>query len=204
MRGVLERRLAALLAGQDPRERFLANVVGPVSAELEQMLAMPSHQAAVLIPIVERPAEPVVLLTERARHLTHHPGQVSFPGGRLEHPAEGAVAAALREAQEEVGLAAEHVTVVGRLPAHVTGTGFQVEPVVGIITDSFVASPDPAEVDQVFEVPLDFLLDPANQRTQLLERFGTRFVSYEFHWEGHRIWGATAAMIVSFSRIFNR
>jgi 8-oxo-dGTP pyrophosphatase MutT (NUDIX family) len=193
-------RLAARTPRDDAREQMLANVIGDVTPELEAMLARPGRRAAVLLGLIERPAGLSVLFTERARHLANHPGQVSFPGGRLESAAETAVQAALREAHEEVSLAAEDVAVAGCLDVHITGTGFAVTPVVGFISGAFEAHPDPGEVRDVFEVPLDYLLDEANARAQVIDRFGCRFRSYEIRYGGYRIWGATAAILMSFKR----
>lgn len=203
MRRLLERRLASIPPDDDPRARFLARVVGPISAELLSRLDAPIRPAAVLVPVIERPAGPALLLTERAEHLKHHPGQISFPGGRLDHPGEGVVEAALREAREEVGLEPRDVTVVGRLPELITGTGFRVSPVVGWVADRFEALPDPAEVRTAFEVPLAFLLEPDRARERYAERLGTRFVSHEFAYAEHRIWGATAAIIMSLIEAIN-
>lgn len=164
------------------------------------MLAAPGASAAVLLGLVERQDHLTVLLTERAGHLKSHAGQIAFPGGRIEPVDATPAAAALREAAEEVGLAAEDVVIAGQLPVHITGTGFIVTPVVGFVAASFVPRPDPSEVADVFEVPLEFLLDDANLVEHRRERFGTQFRSFEFHFEGRRIWGATAAMLMTFKK----
>lgn len=203
MRRRIEQRLAEAAGTFDPAARLLANIIGPASAELLARLEAPSAAAAVLVPVVERAGGDRLLLTARAHHLKHHPGQVSFPGGRLEHAGEGVVAAALREASEEIGLEAGDVEVVGRLPQLATGTGFRISPVVGFVPGAFVARPDPAEVEAVFEVPLEFLLEPGNVREHVHERLGTRFRSFEFHYGEHRIWGATAAIIMSLLELIN-
>lgn len=203
MRELIERRLAARPADADPKRRLLANVVGAVSSELLELVNAPSQQAAVLIALIERSRGLTVLFTERAPHLKRHPGQISFPGGRLDHSDETIVAAALREAEEEVGLGRASVTVAGCLGPHVTGTGFKVTPVIGFVAGDFEPVPDPTEVQTVFEVPLKFLLDPDNVCESLKVRFGTRFRSFEYVYEGHRIWGATAAMLMSFRDVIN-
>lgn len=194
-------RLAARPPADGARERMLANVIGDVTPELEAVIARPARQAAVLLGIVERPGGLTVLFTERARHLPYHPGQVSLPGGRLAGPLETVVDAALREAHEEIRLAADQVAVAGCLDVHITGTGFSVTPVVGFIAGAFEAVPDPGEVSAVFEVPLGYLLDDGNAREQILDRFGCRFRSYEILYGGHRIWGATAAILMSFKAL---
>jgi len=174
---------------------------GPPSQELRRRLAGPHARAAVLFGLIERPGGIQVLLTRRANHLARHPGQVAFPGGRIEPVDADATAAALREAHEEIGLELAQVEIVGRLADHVTGTGFIVTPVVGFIAPEFSATVDPAEVAAVFEVPLQNVLDPALLRSCVQWRYGTRLRGYELIHGGERIWGATAAMLVSFRNI---
>ncbi|HLF10010.1 MAG TPA: CoA pyrophosphatase [Gammaproteobacteria bacterium] len=195
---LIRRQLARARGRHDPRARILANVDGPVSPVLLEMLDQPGREASVLLALIERPVGLTVLFTERAAHLKDHAGQISLPGGRLAHAGETPVAAALREAAEEVGLASGDVAVLGSLDVHLTGTGFAVTPVVGFVAGPFEPQPDPAEVASVFEVPLDFILDPLNTRATYRERFGTRFRTHELSYAGHRIWGATAAMLVTF------
>jgi 8-oxo-dGTP pyrophosphatase MutT (NUDIX family) len=197
----IRRRLARAVPA-DPKARMLANVVGPVSPRLLSVLEQPAREAAVLLGLIERAAGWTVLLTERAEHLTHHPGQVSLPGGRLSE-AEDAAQAALREAWEEVRLAPSDVEVAGVLSPHLTGTGFRVTPVVGFVDGGFCPQPDPAEVAAVFEVPLARLAAPGAFSVARRERFGTRFKTYELDFEGHRIWGATAAMLVTFMELIS-
>jgi len=201
MRALIEQRLAQLSGPHDPSVPILANVVGQVSAELRAAIAQSNRQAAVLIGLLERPSGLHVLLTERAQHLRHHPGQVSFPGGMLEATDADPVAGALREAHEEVGLAPEAVSVAGCLQAHATGTGFCVTPVVGFIAAAFEPKADPTEVSDVFEVPLQFVLDAANLRVTYRDRLGSRFRVYEIEFDGHLIWGATAAMLMTLKDI---
>jgi 8-oxo-dGTP pyrophosphatase MutT (NUDIX family) len=199
----IEQGLKAVPADLDATAGLLANVIGTPSAELNDLIAAPSREAAVLVGLVPRPGGLHILLTERARHLVHHPGQISFPGGRLNHAREGYIEAAIREANEEVGLAPHQVAVLGQLPPRLTGTGFAVTPVVGWVAEAFRAVPDPAEVRSAFEVPVAHLLDPGNRTDLIRERFGTRFISYEFHFEQHRIWGATAAILAEFFEVIN-
>jgi 8-oxo-dGTP pyrophosphatase MutT (NUDIX family) len=154
----------------------------------------------VLVPIVQRPEALTVLFTRRTSHLKAHAGQVSFPGGRAEPGDASAEFTALREAQEEIGLAPERVEILGRLPDYHTRTGYVVAPIVGLLTPPFELVPDPNEVDEIFEVPLAFLLDPANHRRQTRELQGRTVGYYEMPYERHYIWGATAGMIVNLCR----
>jgi 8-oxo-dGTP pyrophosphatase MutT (NUDIX family) len=201
VRALIENRLASYEPATSLEQGLLANVEGPISDRLRAAILDPGRHAAVLLGLVERTSGLTVLLTERARDLAHHAGQVAFPGGRLEGPDETTIDAALREAWEEVGLAPADVHVVAELAEHVTGTGFRVTPIVGFVDGGFVPRADPAEVEQVFEVPLDFVLDAANYRLRYRERFGSRFRTYELEYNEFLIWGATAAMLVTFRDI---
>lgn len=169
-------------------------------AELADLLpaGLPLRQAAVLVALVERPGGPQVLLTRRTEALRHHAGQIAFPGGRIENSDADPVEAALREAHEEVGLAGALSTPQGYLDPFVTITGFHVFPVVASVRDGFRAVPDPNEVAEAFEVPLQFLLDPGNVHALDVDFQGRRRRILEFRYGGHRIWGATAAMLVNF------
>ena len=153
--------------------------------------------AAVLVGLVDRGQGLQVLLTRRAEGLRHHGGQVSFPGGRIETGDVDPVAAALREAREEIGLQAAQVRAVGYLDPFVTITGFHVFPVVAIVDREFSALRDPGEVDEVFELPLDFLMDAGNARELLVDYRGGQRKLVEFVHQDYRVWGATAAMLVN-------
>jgi 8-oxo-dGTP pyrophosphatase MutT (NUDIX family) len=157
--------------------------------------------AAVLVPLVDHPTGLTVLLTQRTAHLADHGGQISFPGGRIEPTDQHPVAAALREAEEEVGLPASHVEVVGRLDTYVTGTGFEVIPVVAFVRVPYPLRPDPSEVAEVFEVPLDFLVDPANLQRGSREWRGTTRFFFALPYETRYIWGATAGMLVNLAEV---
>ncbi|TCP92629.1 NUDIX domain-containing protein [Sphingomonas sp. PP-CE-1A-559] len=154
--------------------------------------------AAVLIAVTDR-ADPGVILTQRTDTMSRHPGQIAFPGGRID-PGEDVVTAALREAEEEIALPRDKVRVIGEADSYRTVTGFQVTPVIGIIPPDMVFTPSEAEVASVFEVPLAFLLDEANHVEATLEWQGHDRHYYEIMWNERRIWGATAAMIVNLAR----
>jgi 8-oxo-dGTP pyrophosphatase MutT (NUDIX family) len=156
--------------------------------------------AAVLVPIVERPPGLTVIFTQRTSHLKAHSGQVSFPGGRAEPSDPTPEFTALREAQEEIGLPMERVEVLARLPEYLTRTGFRVTPVVGLLTPPFELVPDPREVDEVFEVPLAHLLDPANHQRETRELQGRIVGYYVVRYESRTIWGATAGMLMNLYR----
>jgi 8-oxo-dGTP pyrophosphatase MutT (NUDIX family) len=170
----------------------------PLDGDYPELRADAAHEAAVLIAIIDR-AEPGLLLTVRREHLRTHAGQIAFPGGRLD-PDEDAVSAALREAREEVLLDAKSVDLVGTLDPYRTITGYIVTPVVGVIPPDLPLEPHEHEVAEVFEAPLAFVLDPANQNRVSALFQGRERHYYEIVWNGRRIWGATAAMIVNLSR----
>ncbi|NYE62364.1 8-oxo-dGTP pyrophosphatase MutT (NUDIX family) [Duganella sp. 1224] len=155
----------------------------------------PPTPASVLIPLVQRAHGLTVLLTQRTADLTDHPGQISFPGGRAEVYDRDAVDTALRESEEEIGLARRHVEILGSLPRYLTGTAYCVTPVVGLIQPPFEVTADPSEVAAIFEVPLAYLMDGANHRRQSFALAGGRRSFYAMPYEGYYIWGATAGMI---------
>jgi len=155
--------------------------------------------AAVLVPIVERP-EPGVLLTLRPDTLRQHAGQIAFPGGRIDPTDDGPVAAALREAEEEIALPPDAVEIVGTADPYRTITGYEVTPVIGVVAPDLPLAPQPGEVAAIFEAPLDYLLRPEHQIVRTVEWRGRERTYYEIMWQERRIWGATAAMIVNLSR----
>ena len=155
--------------------------------------------AAVLFPIVLHEGGHTVLLTQRTAHLKDHAGQIAFPGGRVEDDDLTAVHTALRETEEEIGLARERVEVLGFLPEYRTGTGFRVTPVVATVQPPFDLLPDPFEVAEVFEVPLAFLLDPLNHQRHSLQYRGALRHYFAMPYGDYFIWGATAGMIRSLS-----
>jgi 8-oxo-dGTP pyrophosphatase MutT (NUDIX family) len=155
--------------------------------------------AAVLVAVVDH-ASPTVILTERPMTMRKHPGQISFPGGRIDPQDDGPVAAALREAEEEIALPRDAVDVIGAADPYRTVTGFEVTPIVGVVPPGLELRPQPGEVAAMFEAPLHFLLDPRHQVVRTARWQGVDRSYYEIEWEGRRIWGATAAMIVNLSR----
>ncbi len=153
----------------------------------------PGKPAAVLVGVVMRPAGATILLTQRRSTLRHHGGQIAFPGGRIDPQDADPLAAALREAREEIALAASSVTPLGYLDPYQTGTGYRVVPVVALVSPPFDLTPCEAEVEDVFETPLDFLMDPLNHQIVTREHDGRRFYAMTY---GERyIWGATAGML---------
>ena len=166
----------------------------------------PAH-AAVLVGLVMRHDEPYVLLTQRPSHMSTHAGQIAFAGGKCDPQDQNVVATALREAHEEVGLDALHVTVLGNLPTYHTGSAFHVTPVVALISPEMTLVPNPQEVAEVFEVPLSFLMNPAHHRWHVFEHEGVRreWLSMPYQDGPHLrfIWGATAGMLRNFYRFLS-
>jgi 8-oxo-dGTP pyrophosphatase MutT (NUDIX family) len=160
-----------------------------------------STPAAVLVGLVDRIEGPALLLTQRTDHLRDHAGQICFPGGRIEAGDESAAAAALREAEEEIGLDPAKVGILGELPRYQTVTGFRIHPVVGWISPPFELRPDPFEVAEAFEVPLHFVLDPENHRRQSYRRGPITRGYYVVPYQGRFIWGATAGILVNLARL---
>ena len=164
----------------------------------------PVTPASVLVPIVGHPQGLTVLFTQRTTSLKAHSGQISFPGGRAEPGDAGPEFTALREAEEEIGIAAARVEILGRLPDYITRTGYRVTPVIGLLVPPLELTPDPREVDEIFEVPLAFLLDPRNHRRETRELKGQTVGFYSMPYKsaaGERyIWGATAGMLVNLYR----
>ncbi|MBV8337691.1 MAG: CoA pyrophosphatase [Alphaproteobacteria bacterium] len=198
-----------------PGRRGYGGAVNPVEAAAIRQATRGDHDlnpgwtqpsialrpAAVLVPLIDRAEGISVLLTQRTAHLSAHAGQISFPGGRVEATDRDAIEAALRETEEEVGLTRDHVKVIGRLDTYVTGTGFEITPIVGIVRVPFPLSLDPFEVAEAFEVPLHFILDPSNHRrmTRVFEERTRVFFVLPF--ENRYIWGATAGMLVNLAEV---
>jgi len=175
-----------------------AAALPPLEGDLAEIRQAANVPAAVLIAITDRDS-PGIILTVRREHMRTHAGQIAFPGGRID-PGEEPTAAALREAQEELGLDPEAVELVGRLEPYLTVTGYTIDPVIGVIPPDLPLEPHELEVADWFEAPLDHLLDPANQHRRSALFQGQERHYYEIIWNERRIWGATAAMIVNLSR----
>lgn len=198
---------AARLGPQALRERFRAPPAWEPEVRREPRFTDRSPaQAAVLLPLVQR-ERPTLLLTQRTAHLSTHSGQVAFPGGKVDAADADAVAAALRETEEEIGLPRSHVEVIGTLPTYVTGTAFVITPVVALVRPGFRLHPNPDEVQDAFEVPLDWLMNPAHHRRHAFDWDGTRREWYSMPYDdGGRerfIWGATAGMLRNFYRLLS-
>lgn len=158
-------------------------------------------QAAVLVPLVDHPEGMTVLLTRRTDHLRDHAGQISFPGGRVDPEDVDAIAAALRETEEETGLPRAHIDLIGQLDTYVTRTGFEVTPVVGLVRPGFTLNPDTFEVAEVFEVPLAFFLAPDSRRMESRIWQGRTRYFYVYPYGDYYIWGATAGMLNNLAEI---
>jgi 8-oxo-dGTP pyrophosphatase MutT (NUDIX family) len=186
------------------RQRFVAPPSWQPEIKVERrFMEREAAHASVLVPLVLR-EQMTVLLTQRTDHLNDHPGQISFPGGRAEPSDADATATALREAHEEIGLEAFEVEVLGSLPTYTTGTGFIVTPVIALVQPGAQLRADPIEVAEVFEVPLAWLMDPANHQRHAIEVAGATREFFSIPWQGvdasgvprrYFIWGATAAML---------
>jgi len=159
--------------------------------------------AAVLVPLIDRAEGMSVLLTQRTPHLSAHAGQISFPGGRVEEHDIDAIATALRETEEEVGLTRDLVDVIGRLDTYVTGTGFEITPIVGLVEPAHALTIDPFEVAEAFEVPLSYILDRRNHNRTERESAGRTRVFFVLPYEGRNIWGATAGMLVNLADVLS-
>ena len=180
--------------GAGPR---LGAHAGPIPSHLQALLPQDPVPAAVLLALLEGD-DPGILLTVRAAHLRKHAGQISFPGGRIEREDADAAQAALREAQEEIGLQPAAVQLIGCLPDQIVLTGFRITPVVGRVIGPFAPRPDPGEVSAVFSLPLSQLLDVRNHQTYRRDVGGTEVEMRDIRYGAHRIWGATAGILLTF------
>lgn len=172
-----------------------ADEITPRAAEL--------RPSAVLVPLIQKNDGLHLLLTQRSEHLRHHAGQISFPGGSMDETDDSLVHTALRETEEEVGIAQSDINVMGKLPLQPTGSGFLIQPVVGVLPDSFELKLSVDEVSSTFEAPLDFLCNPDNQVHSYKEYGGKNYSIYSIPYDGWNIWGATANIIVKFSQMIS-
>jgi 8-oxo-dGTP pyrophosphatase MutT (NUDIX family) len=201
LRTLIRARVRPLGRSGDDDDWRLGAVLSDDRAELREHFARDPVPAAVLVPLVERAAGLTVLLTQRASALKNHGGQISFPGGRIEDTDADAASAALREAREEIGLEESRVEVVGRLPDHLIVSGYRVTPVVGFVRAPFELHLDSSEVDEAFEVPLAFLLDPRNHVPRRRQFGGVTVNLIDMPYGDRNIWGATAGMLRTFYRV---
>ncbi len=202
LRELIARRIAARPAGESPIEDWrLGTQDAAQRARLRQFFPAEPVPAAVLVPLVTRDDQLTLLLTQRATQLRNHAGQISFPGGRYESADGDLVNTALRESEEEIGLERRHVQIVGRLPDHLIVSGFRVTPVVGFVAPGFALTLDPEEVAGTFEVPLSFILDPANHVKRVRDFEGHAVELTDMPFGEYNIWGATASMLMTFYRV---
>ena len=203
----LRERILRRFAGTQPQHELADWRVLGIDAERSRRLVehFPRNPvpAAVLVPLVDRPEGLSVLLTQRASQLARHAAQIAFPGGRLEPDDPDIASAALREAQEEIGLDPGRVRVFGYLPDHVVISGFRVTPVLGIVAPPFSLELNPAEVAGVFEVPVNHVLDSANHQARMRRVGNEELLLYDIPWQGQNIWGATAGMLLTFVHMLN-
>jgi len=197
----VERRLRGSAPGGDPLDTWIAGLTPEQAKALRQQLPVEFKRAAVMVPLVERPEGLSVLLTQRASHLKNHPGQISFPGGRMEPHDAGPWEAAVRETREEIGLAADFASLAGYLHDHAVLTGYLITPAVALVRPGFTLQLDRTEVDDVFEVPLEYILDPRHHVPHTRRFGGHEFLTHDIPYGERHIWGATAGMLLSLYRL---
>jgi 8-oxo-dGTP pyrophosphatase MutT (NUDIX family) len=201
----LRGRILRRFEGSQPRHELADWRMLGIDAErtrrMQRHFPVNPAPAAVLVALVDRPGGLTVLLTQRASQLANHAAQISFPGGRLEESDPDIASAAVREAQEEIGLDPARVRVFGYLPDHLVISGFRVTPVLSLVTPPFEIVPNPAEVAEVFEVPVSHLFDRNNHKARLRRVGDEDLLLFDIPFEGHSIWGATAGMLLTFVRM---
>jgi 8-oxo-dGTP pyrophosphatase MutT (NUDIX family) len=201
----LRERILRRFNGSEPRHELADwRLLGADSArvmKLQKHLPANPVPAAVLVPFVDRPEGLSILLTQRASQLAKHAAQVAFPGGRLEESDPDVASAALREAQEEIGLDPARVRVFGYLPDHLVISGYRVTPVLSLVSPPFAVEPNPAEVESVFEVPASYIFDTRNHKARLRRVGDEDMLLFDIPWQGLSIWGATAGMLLTLVRM---
>jgi 8-oxo-dGTP pyrophosphatase MutT (NUDIX family) len=201
----LRSRILRRFEGTEPRHELadwrLLGVDTEHSRRLQKHFPSDPVPAAVLVPLIDRPEGLTVLLTQRATQLARHSGQISFPGGRVDPTDADVASAALREAQEEIGLDPARVRVFGYLPDHIVISGFRVTPVLALVTPPVTLELNPAEVAGVFEVPVAHVFDANNHEARMRRVGDEDLLLYDIPWEGQNIWGATAGMLLTFMRM---
>ena len=201
LRDRIRRRFAGTTPGDPLEDAWLAGLPPEYQADRRHLFTARPVAASVLIPLVDRPEGLTVLFTVRAAGLKHHAGQISFPGGRLEATDADAVATALRETEEEIHLDRRFIEVIGYLPDHLVISGYRVTPVLGLVQPGFDLKLDPREVVGTFEAPLTYLLDPANHGFRPRTAGADTFPVYDIAFGEHRIWGATAGILMTLYRL---
>jgi len=203
--GDLRARILRRFEGSEPKHELtdwrLLGVDAERLAKLQKHFPANPVPAAVLVPFVDRPEGLSILLTQRASQLAKHAAQIAFPGGRLDESDPDVASAALREAQEEIGLDPAHVRVFGYLPDHLVISGYRVTPVLSIVTPPFDIEPNPAEVESVFEVPAAYVFDARNHKARLRRVGDESMLLHDIPWQGFNIWGATAGMLLTLVRM---
>lgn len=189
------RRALPAVPNHDPALWRVSNRVLATMPAAQAVMPATPLAAAVLVPIIDRPGSPSLLLTRRAGHLRHYAGQISFPGGRVETGDASVLAAALRETREEIGVEARFIEPLGYLPDHVVISGFRISPVVALLSSEFALQIDYSEVAEVFEIPLGFLCDAANFQPTVRVLHGVEFALNDLTYDGRVVWGATSGML---------
>lgn len=198
----LRRRIAAIGDSVDDQGEYGDHRWNPEHPRLQDLWKLKLRDAAVLIPVVERANGASLILTRRSDALRDHSGQVAFPGGRIDKTDPDAIFTALRETDEEIGVRPDEIEIIGRMPVYVSGSGFSITPVIGVVQPDYELDINEDEVAAVFEAPLSFLMNPDNQTQGSREFEGRLWKYYDMPYGGQRIWGVTAGIIRSFYERF--